>query len=170
VTLQKVGPNGEKLAKAAFALYQKTESGWELYTADHEDGIYTTDKSGQILVTGLAENEYYFVETAAPQGYVITKDSDGSSKKYSFKIGLNEEEAVVNAEIKVVNEKATTTSENNDSSKSGNKSGTGSGTGSGSVKTGDDTPIGRYAALFGAAVLLLVLAGEARRRRRNSKR
>jgi cobalamin biosynthesis Mg chelatase CobN len=40
--------------------------------------------------------------------------------------------------------------------------------GSGSVKTGDDTPISSYAALLAAAVVLLVLAGEVRRRHRNS--
>jgi cobalamin biosynthesis Mg chelatase CobN len=39
---------------------------------------------------------------------------------------------------------------------------------SGSVKTGDDTPISSYAALLAAAVVLLVLAGEVRRRHRNS--
>jgi hypothetical protein len=105
VTLKKTGTDGEKLAGGSFELYQNTDNGWVLYTVDHEDGIYTTDETGTITVTGLAETEYYFKEVKAPVGYILALNEDGSSKTYGFEIGLNNPDAVVDAQLEVVNEK-----------------------------------------------------------------
>jgi pilin isopeptide linkage protein len=104
-TLLKIGPDGERLKNAEFELYQKTDKGWELYTADQTDGTYTTGEDGLLKVTGLTENEYYFIEAVAPDGYITAKDEDGSTKKYSFKIGLNDPEASVDPEFNIPNDK-----------------------------------------------------------------
>jgi pilin isopeptide linkage protein len=103
--LHKCGPDGEVLSGVSFELYQKEEEGWQLYTKDQEDGIYTTDEEGNLKVTGLTENVYYFLEMAAPDGYVTALDEEGNAKKYTFSIGLNEPDAVVDAKLEVVNEK-----------------------------------------------------------------
>jgi pilin isopeptide linkage protein len=103
--LHKSGPDGEVLSGVSFELYQKEEDGWQLYTKDQKDGIYTTDEEGNLKVTGLTENEYYFLEMAAPDGYVTALDEEGNAKKYVFSIGLNDPDAVVDAKLEVVNEK-----------------------------------------------------------------
>jgi pilin isopeptide linkage protein len=86
VTLTKSGKDGKKLENASFALYQKSDDGWTLYTADQKDGIYTTGEDGTLTVTGLTANEYYFTETTPPEGYLAAKDADGSNTKFSFQI------------------------------------------------------------------------------------
>jgi pilin isopeptide linkage protein len=105
VTLQKTGPDGEKLSGASFELYQKTENGWELYTADQQKGSYVTDQNGIIQVTGLTENEYCFVETEAPDGYSTVIEADGSRRKYSFQIGLNSSDATASAQLDITDQK-----------------------------------------------------------------
>jgi pilin isopeptide linkage protein len=104
-SLLKIGPDGEHLKNAQFELYQKTESGWALYTTDYADGIYTTGDEGLLTVTGLPENEYYFTEAVAPEGYITAKAEDGSAATYSFKIGLNDTDAVVDAKFEIPNDK-----------------------------------------------------------------
>jgi uncharacterized surface anchored protein len=105
VSLLKIGPDGEHLKNAKFELYQKTEDGWVLYTEDYEDGIYTTGEEGLLEVKDLSENEYYFIEATAPEGYITAKEPDGSVSKYTFKIGLNDPDAVVDAQFEIPNDK-----------------------------------------------------------------
>ncbi len=90
VTLRKTSEaNGEVLAGAAFQLYYKTdetESGWALYN----NAAYVTGIDGTLTIGGLTANDYYFVETEAPEGFVIATDEDGKPKQYPFTIGPDE--------------------------------------------------------------------------------
>ena len=111
VKLVKTSTEGKTLPGAEFALYAKNAKGeYELYTADNEKGLYTTDSKGQINVKNLPANDYYFIETKAPAGYIIKKASDGTDQKYTFKIGIMDgdagivENAKVNAELTVEND------------------------------------------------------------------
>lgn len=116
VTLNKVNEAGAALAGATFQLYARTEGTdtYEVYaTEGNQEGLYTTDVNGQIQVTGLAANDYYFIETEAPQGYVIETDEEGQPRHYTFTIGVQDgtagivENGVVNAELTVTNPGAT---------------------------------------------------------------
>ena len=71
VTVQKSGPNGEKLTGAEFKL-TNTDTGefWKL----------TTNNTGTATKDGLALGNYTIQETAAPAGYVL------DSKVYSFEL------------------------------------------------------------------------------------
>ena len=73
------------LPGAEFELYaaKANGSGYTLY------GRYTSDSNGKISVSGLPANSYYFVESKAPDGYLIPKDANGNPVKYSFIIGVN---------------------------------------------------------------------------------
>lgn len=73
------------LPGAEFELYaaKANGSGYDLY------GRYTSDSNGKISVSGLPANSYYFVESKAPDGYLIPKDANGNPVKYSFIIGVN---------------------------------------------------------------------------------
>ncbi|MDO4274080.1 MAG: FctA domain-containing protein [Eubacteriales bacterium] len=92
---------------------------FELYAANEEGGydlqeIYTTNKEGRISVSGLAANQYYFVEKQAPDGYLIQKDAEGNPVKYGFVIGVDSgagmvQGAVVHYENTVVNGKGSGT-------------------------------------------------------------
>lgn len=73
------------LPGAEFELYaaKANGSGYDLY------GKYPSDSNGKISVSGLPANSYYFVESKAPDGYLIPKDANGNPVKYSFIIGVN---------------------------------------------------------------------------------
>lgn len=73
------------LPGAEFELYaaKANGSGYTLY------GKYLSDSNGKISVSGLPANSYYFVESKAPDGYLIPKDANGNPVKYSFIIGVN---------------------------------------------------------------------------------
>lgn len=111
VTLKKTGQDDMALADAEFQLYEKSDDDtWKVFTGTVEDGIYTTDANGQIVVENLPANDYYFVEIKAPAGYMIDTEEDGSSKKYPFTIGVMDgdagivENAEVNAELTINNQ------------------------------------------------------------------
>ena len=99
VTLTKTDQEtGSLLAGAAFQLYYKTdeaESGYALYN----NAAYLTEMDGTLTIGGLKANDYYFVETQAPEGYEIELDENGEPKKYEFAIGLGEDKT--NAEVTV---------------------------------------------------------------------
>lgn len=103
VKLYKTGQDDVVLPNAKFQLYMQNASGeWVLYKVDETTPEeYVTDENGMITVEDLAAGNYYFVETEAPLGYVISKEEDGSSKKYYFTIGIKDGDAgiVENAEV-----------------------------------------------------------------------
>lgn len=117
VTLTKQNDRQQVLAGAEFQLYARTEGAdtYEVYASEgNAEGRYTTDVNGQIQITDLPANDYYFVETKAPQGYVIETDEAGQPLHYDFTIGVQDgvagiaENAVVNAALTVTNAGATT--------------------------------------------------------------
>ena len=117
VTLTKQNDSQQVLAGAEFQLYARTEGAdtYEVYASEgNAEGRYTTDVNGQIQITDLPANDYYFVETRAPQGYVIETDEAGQPLHYDFTIGVQDgvagiaENAVVNAALTVTNDGATT--------------------------------------------------------------
>lgn len=117
VTLTKQNDSQQVLAGAEFQLYARTEGAdtYEVYASEgNAEGRYTTDVNGQIQITALPANDYYFVETRAPQGYVIETDEAGQPLHYDFTIGVQDgvagiaENAVVNAALTVSNDGATT--------------------------------------------------------------
>jgi len=67
VELTKVDNNNKALAGAQFVLYKKGANG----AAEKIGGTYTTNEFGKISVDGLDYGDYYFVETKAPEGYVL---------------------------------------------------------------------------------------------------
>ena len=88
VKLKKTDENGAALKGAEFTLYANTPSSFSetiksLFGAGYEYGKYYTNENGELSVSGLPWDSYYFVETKAPQGYsIINPDAI-----YEFTIG-----------------------------------------------------------------------------------
>lgn len=95
VRLRKTNADGSRtLAGAVFELYAKTPSSLSSAIAStifadayYRVGTYTTDASGVIYVKDLPWDDYYFIETKAPAGYQINRDTNGDPIVYTFKIG-----------------------------------------------------------------------------------
>lgn len=108
VTLTKYGNNNTKLQGAKFQLQKKVDNNWVNST---EEPI-PTDSNGILRVESLTHGEYRFVETEAPDGYILD-----TTKTYEFKVVWNKEskrlEYVYNGvtspslNIEVLNEKPT---------------------------------------------------------------
>ncbi|MGG7097451.1 SpaA isopeptide-forming pilin-related protein [Clostridium sardiniense] len=68
---------------------------FKLYSKDNKNlGTYTTDKNGSLEVKNLRPGTYYFIETKAPNGYVL------DSSKHEFKIVLGKTEEATKLVIK----------------------------------------------------------------------
>ncbi|MBQ7565335.1 MAG: InlB B-repeat-containing protein [Lachnospiraceae bacterium] len=116
VRLLKSDEEGKELAGATFELYSPVartgvqavlgsayQDPWYRY------GTYTTNELGEIYEDGLPWGQYYFIETEAPDGYLILPDIDEdlSARVFTFEVDANwvEETAapIVNDEAPIVN-------------------------------------------------------------------
>ncbi len=96
VVLRKTDENGKPLAGAIFTLYAKTPKTMgqtlsTLFSDAYEVGMYTTNDNGEIRVSSLEWDSYYFVETKPPIGYEIIEPG----KKYEFVIDSNSTKAAI---------------------------------------------------------------------------
>ena len=145
VILNKTDPDGNVLEGACFRLQQKNGDSWKELNVS-----LTTNKNGQLQVSGLPFGKYQFVETKAPDGFVK------SDKPVSFEISkageVTENEGKYETlsgtveELQVINQPEKETppgSGNPGSHDSGSSTKT-------SVKTGDNTPIALFVFLLAA--------------------
>ncbi len=93
VYLRKAGEDGSALAGAVFELYAATPrtpgqaAASTIYSdAYYRYDTYTTGADGMIYVTDLPWDDYYFIEVAAPDGYVTNTDVNGDPLVYTFSI------------------------------------------------------------------------------------
>lgn len=78
--IKKTNQQGQSLTGAEFSVYDKKD---HLINVDPETGKavpLTTDKQGIAQIEGLAPGKYYFIETKAPEGYLI------NTEKHFFEI------------------------------------------------------------------------------------
>ncbi|MCR4807253.1 MAG: Cna B-type domain-containing protein, partial [Lachnospiraceae bacterium] len=82
-----------RLAGAEFELYSRTPktSGQAAASTVFSDayyryGTYTTDSDGKIKVENLPWDDYYFIETKAPEGFTTSRDITGDPLVYTFTI------------------------------------------------------------------------------------
>ncbi|GGI65732.1 SpaA isopeptide-forming pilin-related protein [Enterococcus alcedinis] len=68
VTLEKEAKDGKKLVGAIFKLEQLIDGKWQVVKGKE---ALTTDSKGQIIVEELTEGQYRFIETKAPEGYIL---------------------------------------------------------------------------------------------------
>lgn len=105
IRLKKQDEQGKAITGAKFNLYKCGDPSDTLIpedTAQPDVGkVYKTDENGEILVSGLEDGEYYFVETKLPEGYQqeiygntsYVPDAAGSGKTISFDIKENDRSA-----------------------------------------------------------------------------
>ena len=81
------------LPGATFELYSSTPAtpGQAVASTVYSDayyryGTYKTDSNGEINVTGLPWDDYYFIEIEAPENYRLLLDSDRDPLVYTFKV------------------------------------------------------------------------------------
>ncbi len=96
VILRKTDENGKPLKGAEFTLYASTPKTMgqtlsTLFKDAYEYGSYTTNSDGEIIVSNLPWDNYYFVESHAPRGYEIIEPG----KKYSFTINASSTKAAI---------------------------------------------------------------------------
>lgn len=92
--LTKLGSDtGASLAGATFELYSKTPRtagqavGGTLFTdVYYLYGTYVTGSDGRLDVAGLPWDDYYFIETIAPDGHVLSMDTTGDPLVYTFTV------------------------------------------------------------------------------------
>ena len=97
VSLIKTNEDGSlNLAGAEFELYSATprSAGQAAASTVFSDayyryGTYTTDSEGRIYVGDLPWDDYYFLETKAPDGYQINYDLTGDPLVYTFTINAD---------------------------------------------------------------------------------
>ena len=96
VMLTKTGEDGSPLSGAEFELYSKTPSSTGQAAAStvfsdayYRYGTYTTDSDGKIKVSDLPWDEYYFIETKAPEGYETNRDVTGDPLVYTFSVSAD---------------------------------------------------------------------------------
>lgn len=165
VILNKTDAEGKALSGAHFTLEQKVydessakeDFSWKRLQAD-----LVTGTGGQIAVTGLPQGEYRFLETKAPDGYIL---SDRSAD-FTIELGgrVEEVKGVYTAqagrveELTFINEAVGKDPSSGDSGGSSGTSGNSQDSSGGSaasmlfsVKTGDNAPLALY-------ILLLLLA------------
>jgi len=93
VRLRKLDTSGRTLAGAVFELYAATPrtvgmaaTATIFSDAYYRIGTYRTNAAGEIYVTGLPWDDYYFIEVDAPSGYVVSRDVNGDDLVYTFRI------------------------------------------------------------------------------------
>jgi len=114
-TLLKTDEDGNALSGAEFELYSKTPTTTGQAAAStvfsdayYRYGTYTTDSSGRIRVENLPWDDYYFIETKAPEGYQTNRDVSGDPLVYTFTINADNAGSAAIDVATVTNEKIET--------------------------------------------------------------